>query len=130
MEDDKVFDGLSDQEVLELAYEAYREELSKRNSNEYEVNPEQMDKFTSAYSFFFRLAKDGRVSIEPIRFLPPGTSGEIVVYTHYLDFYGMELIEFCKVLLNASAIDFTPMTDGRIMISMTIPQIFKLKSNP
>ena len=130
MADDKVFDGLSDQEVLELIYEAYREELNRRDPDAYEVNAEQMDKFTSAYSFFFRLAKAGRASIEPIRFSLPETSGGIVVYTHYLDFYGMELIEFCEVLLNTSAVDFTPMIDGRIMISMTIPQIFKLKSNP
>lgn len=130
MNNGKVFDGLSDQEVLELVYEAYKDELSKRNPDDYEVNQEQMDKFTSAYSFFFRLAKEDRVSVEPIRFSPTETSGGIIVYTHYLDFCGLELVEFCKVLLNATAIDFMPMTDGRVCISMTIPEIFKPKSNP
>jgi len=126
LEDGKVF---SDQEILKLVYDLYQDELRNRNFDDYEVNQKQMDKFVNAYGFFFRLAKEGRVSIEPIRFSPVETSGGIVVYTHYLDFYGMELIEFCNVLLNTTAIDFMPMTDGRVCISMTIPEIFKPKSD-
>lgn len=88
-----------------------------------------MDKFTIAYSTLYRIAHDCHGKIEPIRFSPSEENGGITIYAHLVYLRDMDLVDFCKVLLDASAVSLDATTNGEVCVSLVIPKIFKPKSD-
>lgn len=114
-------------EYYKQIWELYEQEMAKRNSDDYEANPEQMRKFINAYGFFSDLVKKNGGSIEPIRLAPTEVNGGITAYFTVFYLAGEEVARFSEVIKGASALSIDSLEDGTVCISFTVPKVFRHK---
>ena len=101
------------------------EELYERNrSYEWEENPEQMKRFKRLIKYI--KLKGG--TITAIEHEPEKIHGGVTAVFTLLSANGREEVhKLLSVLNGASAVEFFAQTDGKIGISATVPDIYRIK---
>lgn len=115
------------EEYLKQFWEIYEQELASRNSDDYEVNSEQLPKYIAAYDFFAKLAKKNGGMIEPIRLAPTEVSGGVTAYFNLFYLCDEEITQFAEIIKCAAALSIDSLVDGRVCVSFTIPKVFRHK---
>lgn len=106
----------------------YQKMLNERRNEDYEVNPEQMDKFLEIYHFFgSKVDEEYDDGIEPIYIEPKEEHGGLNVGFCVFDVHGDEIGKLAKLISYCSAISIDVVDESQICISMTIPNIYKRK---
>lgn len=120
--------GPADMSILEDAFAIYDAELKKRNDKDYEINKEQFKKLIDIHSFFLDLASKNNGSVEELNLVPKEVSAGITAYFTVLYLYGDDLLKFSKAVKDMGGLSIDTMTDGRVCISFTIPDVFAKKN--
>ena len=121
---------MEDMRFLESLWNAIEEDAGEYGPDDYEVNQEQMDRFTDAYSVMHQIAQANDGTIDPIRFSTLTRNGEIVVHCPVLDLMGSDKLDFCKAVAVSSVTSIEAVREGDVRITMVIPRVLQLKSNP
>lgn len=115
------------EDIIATAYELYERELASRSNRDYEVNQEQMDKFTEAYNFFVNTANKCNGDIAEVSLKPKEIHGGLTCEFTVFHLFGDQLREFSEVVKDMSALSIDAKTDGTVCISFTVPNVFKRK---
>ncbi|MFA6867356.1 MAG: hypothetical protein WCR54_07555 [Clostridia bacterium] len=106
-------------------YEIY---LSKEKNEDYEINPEQFDKFRELFLQFEQITKNCDGIFKPIQMIPKELHGYLTATFIVFNIYGSDLLNFSKALSNASAISID-ITGKKVEIDIVVPNIFRKKQN-
>ena len=101
--------------------------INLHDNDDFLINEPQMDKFFEVVEFFTESAKECNGKLEPIKLLPKEEHGGITATFVVLDLSGDSLEKFKAVIQHASAVTFDSTTDNEVCISLTVPNVFKLK---
>lgn len=115
---------MTNEEYVRRLGALYNKVLSLRNDEDYVVNTPQMDKLCEAISFFADAAEVLNGDLEPVTLTPREQYGDVTATFIVFDLSGEDCQRFAKVVASASALDIDSLEDGRISISITIPQVF------
>ena len=116
---------MSDLELFKLAAYAYRNDMEGRNPEDYVVNHVQMRKFVRAYKFFYNIvskATDG--TITPFEINPVLGHGELTAECYLYSFSGEEILDFAEVLSYTSDLGIDAKLDGKVCISLVVPDVY------
>jgi len=102
----------------------YLKYLDSKSNDDFEINETQFEKYKEVLVFFRTLTKDDKEAKIEIRLEPKETIGGLTCTTYLFDLWGETLKEFNKVLSFCSAMSIDALNDGKVCISMTIPDIF------
>jgi len=103
------------------------EELASRKNEDYEPVPEQMEKFTQAYAFFWKMSKKRKWEIEGISLEPKLETAGITVLSYAMDFSKAELDTLSEIVGNMSALSIDAKLNGQVEFSFNIPGVFRHK---
>ncbi len=117
----------SPDELFEEGLRLWEEELAGRNDDDYVFNREQGMRLLDAYEFFLEMAEKYNGSVKPLELKPWEEIAYISAVFRVFDLTGMEIIRFCQVILYASAFGIYSLTDGRVCIELTFPDVFVRK---
>lgn len=107
----------------------WHEEMNSRRNEDYEENPEQMNKLRTIVDCFLDLSADLDGEIEPIRLIPKEVHGGITATFTLVYLDGDSVKHFCEALSACSAITMEA-TDRGVCISCTIADVFRPRSMP
>ena len=102
----------------------YERIMSLRNDDDYVINQPQMDKLIEVLDFFLDSAKKNNGEVEPVALVPREEHGGVTATFIVFDVYGEDIKKFCKVIGYVSALGIDSMLDGRVCISVTVPNVF------
>lgn len=102
----------------------YNNILSIRKDKDYVVDNTQMQHFLDIVLFFRNLQESIGGEIYPIKIEPRMESGGFTAEFSVFDIYLEQVRAFCNVLQYASAVSIDG-DDGRVCISITVPNIFR-----
>ncbi len=105
----------------------WEEELAGRNDDDYIFNREQGMRLLDAYEFFLEMAEEHNGSVKPLELRPREEVAYISAVFRVFDLSGMEIIRFCQLILYASAFGIDSLSDGRVCIELTFPDVFVRK---
>lgn len=120
--------NLTEDELIKMAWEAYEQEMASRDTRDYELNGEQFQKLIDAYKFFCDYVEANDGEIEPFRIVPTEVHGGITVCVDLLYLHGEMLEQFCRILSGASAISIDSKINGKVCISINIPNVYKKRT--
>jgi len=113
-------------EIIRLFALMYEAEMSNRRNEDYEVNPEQMDKFLELLHFLRnKVDPEFDDGIEPFHLEAKEEHGGFSARFCVLDLHGEEVIEFSRLISHCSAVSIDASNDSQMCISMTVPEIFR-----
>lgn len=105
----------------------YDELISTEKSEDYEVNPVQWRRLMDIIQFFYDKI-DVTDKMHPVKLIPQkivgGATAEFVLF-HVC---GEEVSKFCEVLQHASAFSLDANLKGMVIMSVTVPNVFKKKT--
>lgn len=119
--------SISDLEFAKRLIEAQKQAMDGMTPEDFDINPDQLQKLNNLVEFFKKAAKDlgGKivsVDLDPLD--PPcGVTARFIVF----DLFGEDIQRFCDVIRECSAISMDVMDTDEIEISCTIPNIFVQK---
>ena len=119
----------SPDELFAEGLRLWEEELAGRNDNDYVFNREQGMRLLDAYEFFLEMAEKYNGSVKPLELKPREEIAYISATFWVFDLSGAEIIRFCQVILYASAFGLDSLTDGRVCIELTFPDVFVRKED-
>ena len=122
VEDDDFIRGFFG-DVFELA----AEEMSRRNNDDYEVDPENMQHLFRAYRFFIKKAHEHNGKIDPFVYNPKEEVGHLDAHFFYFELSGDDLLGFSEILSHASAVSIDATLDGCTHFSMVFPAVYRKK---
>lgn len=100
----------------------YQQVIALRKNEDFVINPKRMDQFLDLVSFFLHnVDEDGKVEIEKTE--PRHGFGGVTAKFIVLTLRNENVLEFCKVLKNCSAVSIDSCDDGAC-ISCTVPDVF------
>lgn len=103
----------------------YQQMISNRRNEDYEINPEQMDRFLALLSFFrSKIDPESDEGIEPFHLEAREEHGGFSADFCVFDLSGEEIPVFAQLISCCSAITIDARTDSQICISLTVPDIF------
>lgn len=118
---------MNHEDIAKMFADAYENVMSKRDSKDYEVNPIQWKRLIDLVQFLYETAEyDGKVL--PVNLVPKEIVGGVTAEFTLFYIHGNEVLKFCEVLKHASAVSVDATTDGQVVISATIPNVFRKKS--
>ena len=119
----------SPDELFAEGLRLWEEELAGRNDDNYVFNREQGMRLLDAYEFFLEMAEKHNGSVKPLVLKPREEIAYISAVFWVFDLTGMEIIRFCQAILYASAFGIDSLTDGRVCIELTFPDVFVRKED-
>ncbi len=113
-------------EIIRLFAQMYEAEMNRRRNEDYEINPEQMDKFLELL-YFFRKKVDPEFDegIEPFNIEAKEEHGGFSARFCVFDLHGEEIGEFARLIGCCTAVSIDVVNNSQICISVTVPEIFK-----
>lgn len=113
-------------EIIRMFAQLYQAEMDRRRNDDYEVNPEQMDKFL-VLLYYFQNKADGEYDdgIEPFHLEAKEECGGFNARFCVFDIHGEEVTEFARLISYCSAVSIDASNESQICISMTVPEIFR-----
>lgn len=116
---------MTDEEYLRAFGKAYELLTSVRKDEDYRIDPTQAKRFGLIIDFFTRQAEKLGGEVKPVKLIPHEQHGELEAYFEVFSLNGEENVqEFCKTMRHASAFGIDPLEDGRVCISLTVPNVF------
>ena len=114
-------------DFLKQANKLYEAAIADLNDKDFVIDETQQFAFLEALCFFVKTASScgGEIEIEPIT--PKQGNGGITATYRVFDVTGEDIPRMCEALKHTSAITIDGLTDGRICISVTIPQVYRRK---
>lgn len=103
--------------------------LNSRSNSDFEINDTQFKKFKEVLNFFTTLAQENKNTKVDVFLEPKQTVGGLTCTTYLLDFYGKQMEEFNKLLSYCCAVTIDAMIDGKVCISVNVPDVFVEKKN-
>ena len=120
--------GSTIDDLIAESMRLYDEEIASRDDDDYEINPEQWKNLLDAYEFLHGIAETQNGKVDPLNLKPRQGFADIRYTGRIFDLSGeMEVIEFCRKFLNASAFGVDSLADGRICIEATFRNVFVRK---
>lgn len=98
--------------------------LNSRSNSDFEINDTQFKKFKEVLNFFTTLAQENKNTKVDVFLEPKQTVGGLTCTTYLLDFYGKQMEEFNKLLSYCCAVTIDALLDGRVCISVNVPDVF------
>lgn len=119
---------LSNEEYLRKYGEKYLEILNEANDDNYEINRTQWTKLLMILKYFNDFADRNGGSVEPCEIMPREEHGGVTAYFTVLDLREKDITKFCQMLMMSNAITIDATTDGRVCISLSVPDVFVRKT--
>ena len=119
--------SISDLEFARKIMNALGKEMEDVNTEDFEVNPDQMKKLSDLVEFFKKAAKDLGGKIESVSLDPSNPPSGVTANFVVFDLFGEDVQRFCDVIRSCSAISMDVNTNDEICISCTVPDVFILK---
>lgn len=113
--------------LLAEAWKVYEEELASRNNEDYEVDEEQMRKFSEAYTFFQTLVKENEGHMEPMKIEPKECHAGITAYFDFIYMNKEQLAQFKEIIGNIDSLSIGQMDNEEFCISFNIPNVYRKK---
>lgn len=115
---------MTNEEYVRLLGKFMQMKLDSRSNDDYVVNPQQMDKFLDAVSFFKEIMDDLGGEFEEVTAVPKAESGGITAIFNLFDTPFNKIERFRDII--GFSTDFTAFarTDGKVCISLSIPHVF------
>ena len=115
---------ISDQEFVKRFMVAYHKEMEDFDPDEYQINPQQLQKLVDLIDFFKKAAKDLGGKIESIDIDPAAPPNGITANFVVFDLFGEDVQRFCEVIRHCSAISMDVTINDEVSISCTVPNVF------
>lgn len=119
--------SISDAEFAKRLVGALDEAMSGLAPDDFEVDPDQMQKLHDLIEFFKKAAKDLGGKIESVRLDPLSPPNGITANFIVFDLFGDDVQKFCEVIRNCSAVSMDTTVNNEVSISCTIPGVFVRK---
>ena len=103
---------------------AYHKEMEDFDPDEYQINPQQLQKLVDLIDFFKKAAKDLGGKIESIDIDPAAPPNGITANFVVFDLFGEDVQRFCEVIRHCSAISMDVTINDEVSISCTVPNVF------
>ena len=103
--------------------------LYSRSNSDFEINEPQFEKFKEVLNFFTALAQENKNTRVAVELEPKQTVGGLTCTTYLLDFYGKQMEEFNKLLSYCCAVTIDALLDGRVCISVNVPDVYVKKKS-
>lgn len=120
--------NLSNTKFISEAIKIYKDEIASRNNEDYEINYPQWEKLEFACNFFRKMVSDEN-SLE-IMAEPREVCGGVTATFSLFYISGEDIDDLKEVIGDSSAISIDALVDGRVCISLTIPDVYRLKNIP
>ena len=117
-------EGMSDEEFCRMFGEEWEAILKDRNDEDYVINRPQWMKMLRVLKYFSDLADSCNGELVPTHVQPCLEHGGVTVYFTVLDLQGNDIIGFCHALALTNAVTIDSTTDGRVCISVSIPNVY------
>ena len=98
--------------------------LNSRSNSDFEINDTQFKKFKEVLNFFTTLAQENKNTKVDVFLEPKQKVGGLTCTTNLLDFYGKQMEEFNELLSYCCAVTIDALLDGRVCISVNVPDVF------
>jgi len=120
---------LTTDDFLKQANQLYGAAIADLNDEDYVINEKQQFAFLEALCFFVKTAYScgGEIEVSPIT--PKQGNGGITATYQVFDVTGEDIPRMCNALKHTSAITIDGMTDGKICISVTVPNVYCRKQS-
>ena len=113
-------------EIILWFAQMYEVEMNRRRNEDFEVNPEQMDKFLELLHFFRnKVDSDFDEGIEPFHLEAKEEHGGFSASFCVFDLRGKEITEFARLISYCSAVSIDATSDSQVCISLTVPDVFR-----
>lgn len=113
-------------EIIRWFARMYEAEMNRRRNEDFEVNPEQMDKFLELLHFFRdKVDSDFDDGIEPFHMEAKEEHGGFSASFCVFDLCGEEITEFARLISYCSAVSIDVVSDSQVCISLTVPNVFQ-----
>lgn len=116
---------MNEEKLIDTVISLLNEEMATRNEDDYEINNPQWVKLQSAYEYFENIS-DCEEPVE-IYASPCSESGGIIAYFDLFYITDEEINMFQRIVGNSSAISIEALDNGKVRLSLTIPDVHKLK---
>lgn len=120
---------LSDEAFLRKYGEEYLKVLAESSDNDYEINRTQWTKLLMILKYFSDFADRNGGSVEPCEIMPREEHGGVTAYFTVLDLKEKDIVKFCQMIALSNAITIDATTDGRVCISLSVPNVFVRKQD-
>ena len=112
---------------LSKLYEKHLQYLDSLDNNDFEENPEQMQKFKNLLEFFEDCTSKYDGEIRNIEAVPKHECAGFDVVCRILDFTGDEIEKLSELIKGASAIGIDVYDNEYVSIGFTVPDVFRRK---
>lgn len=107
----------------------YDQIMKLRKDDDYVVNQSQMEKFVDVYDFFQDMGEKCDGDIEKPNLAPKECHGGVTARFFVFDVWGVDIPRFSQIINHLSALSIDAEEDGRICISVTVPDVFIKKNS-
>lgn len=119
---------MNEDKVMKQICDAYRAVVIEGNPADYEPNAAQFEKLRKVCNFFKEMAESEEgASIELEDLIPTETTGGLNATFRVFDVWGDRMEKFREILQYVSAMSMDATTDGKVCISVTVPDVFVYK---
>ena len=102
--------------------------MDNRNDEDYILNIPQFRKLVTAYEFLDEMTERGENgSIEPVRLKPKQEHGGVTANFIVFDLFSDSISRWGEILSCVSAVSIDATLDGKVCISLTIPNVYTRK---
>ena len=107
----------------------YEKEMASRSNEDYEPNEKQLEKFIKTMKFFQKCIAESKDAHLEHQLIPKETVGGLTCECYLIYLCREDIKEFAEILSWCSAITIEALEDGKVVISLTIPDVFTKKHN-
>ena len=119
---------LNDEGYARAFGRAYSLLMSLQKDEDFEVDEKQARRFGEIVEFFSKTANKLGGTVVPVRLVPHTQRGDLEAFFEVFSLNGQDKVEeFCRVIKHASAFGIEPTADGKVCISLTVPNVFRRK---
>lgn len=122
----KMLEELSDEDLFDVIDEYLKIE-DNENDSDYEIDAVQFEKLMAIIQMFYKLKDTQEVDIEIIKLSPKHKHGYFNATVNGLNLFGDEIGKFFDIFKGASGLSIEPTLKGNMIISGTVPYVFKKK---
>ena len=102
--------------------------MNNRHDEDYILNIPQFRKLVTAYEFLDEMTERGENgSIEPVRLKPKQEHGGVTANFIVFDLFSDSISRWGEILSCVSAVSIDATLDGKVCISLTIPNVYTRK---
>lgn len=123
--DDSFLRYIEDRDFIENVYGIYEALMQQRDNADYVVNWPQAQKFYRVWKFFQEEADNTNGSyLDPLYLQPKEEHGGLTATFLVFDISGERIKTFSEIIGYTSAVSMDATDDGRVCISVTVPNVF------